>query len=501
MCRFYTSVERYGNNILWSGYENGVRFNRKVKFKPSLYITTKDEESEFKSLIGEIPLKRKSFESLNEASDFVEKYKDVSGIEIFGNTNWVTQFIQEKYPSKIDYDLSLINICSYDIEVDISDGYANVDEADKTITSISYKSSKTSTYHLLALKDYDKCKTITDIPVEDIMFEKFDSEKLLLKRFMQIWTYDYPDIITGWNVEYFDIMYTVTRIKRVLGEELAKRLSPWGILKKKTKKIFNRDQSTYAIYGVGVIDSMEAFKKFGYKYLPQESFKLDHISYVVLGEKKVDYNSMGYKSLTDLYDRNPQLYLDYSLKDTYLVQRIEDETGLVALVIAVAYRGGVNYYDAFGTVGIWESILYRWQMERNLVPHIKGGPGDDMEDLLGGYVKEPVTGFHKWTVSGDLNSLYPSLMLEFNMSPETYLENMRQHVTQDMVLKHEYKNTNKDIAICANGVAFDRSKKGMIPTIIGEYYSERRSIKNNMLSAESELEDIKKEMKKRGLAI
>lgn len=492
---FYTNVERFGNTILWRGYEDGVPFMRREQYRPKLFLPSKD--GDYTSLIERRRLSPRAFDSMSEAKEFIERHKDVHGFDIFGNTNYVAQFIQENYPKDIQFDMKQINIFSFDIEVDIRDGYPNIEEADKEITSIAIKSSKSDTYHLLGRKDYDKTKTLLNIDPDNIQFMKFDSEKALLNRFMQIWMYDYPDVVTGWNVEYFDIMYIVTRIIRLFGEEKAKQLSPWRSIRKNTREIFGKQQSTYSIAGMTVIDYMDAFKKFGYKYGPQESYKLDHIAHVILGEKKLDYSEYG--NLTELYDRNPQLYLDYNLKDTWLIQQFEDETALLALVMTVAYGGGVNYGDAFGTVGIWETTLYRRLIREGRVPRIKGGPGDRGKELVGGYVKDPKVGMHKWVVSFDLNSLYPHLMLQYNMSPETYLSDTREYVSQDMVLNDQFLNKNKDYSVCANGVCFSNKVRGVIPEIIDEYYGNRSKIKKEMLAVEQAMENEKDPEKKKDL--
>lgn len=495
MSKFYTSVERFINEIRWRGYENGKPFMRKVKYKPTLFVRARSNATH-KSLIGDIPLGAIKFDSMTEARDYLTQYQDVHGFEICGTQNYVTQFIQENYPDQIDFDMSLINIASFDIEVDISDGYANINTADKEITSIAYKSSKSNTYHLLGRKDYDKTQTQTDIPHDDIQFMKFDTEEALLRRFIDIWTYDYPDVVTGWNVEYFDIQYIVTRIIRLMGEEAAKKLSPWGMIKQNTRTFFGKEQSTYKIDGMAVIDYMDAFKKFGYKYGPQESYKLDHIAHVVLGEKKMDYSEYG--NLTNLYEQNPQLYLDYNLKDTQLIQRMEDESGLLSLVLTVAYGGGVNYTDAFGTVGIWETTIYRRLMKDKVVPHLKSGPGQRAGELVGGYVKDPKVGMHPWVVSFDLNSLYPHLMLQYNLSPETYVESEREYVSQEMVLDGKYQN-NTEYAVCANGACFRKDKLGIIPEIIDEYYNRRKGIKQDMLKVEQAIETETDTVKKKKL--
>lgn len=493
---FYTNVSRLGNNILFRGYENGRRFSRKVEYEPFLFVDSQEQNAEYRSFIGHKPVQKKRFESINDAKNFAEKYKDVSGLNIYGTTDFVTQFIQEQYPNEIKFDFSKLHIFGFDIEVDISEKYPDMETADNQINSISIKSSRDDKYHLLGLKDYDKNKTESGIDPDKIQFMKFDDEKSLLLHFIQIWKNDFPDIITGWNVEYFDIAYVITRIIRLFGESKAKELSPWGKFRRVTKKIFNREEYTYDITGITAVDFMDAFKKFGYKYGKQPTYKLDHIASVVLDTKKLDYSEYG--TLTELYEKNPQKYLDYNLVDTHLVELMEEETGLLSLVATVAYTGGVNYKDTFGTVGIWESTIYRKLMSKNLVPDLKRGPQETSFELVGGYVKDPKVGMSKWVVSFDLNSLYPHLMLQYNMSPETYVPEYVDDVTPEKVLRGEYQNTNSKYSICANGVAFSNEKLGVIPEIIDQYYGGRKKVKVEMLEVEQQIEntDDPKEKKK-----
>jgi DNA polymerase elongation subunit (family B) len=495
MSNFYTSVERLGNKILWRGYENGRRFSRKVDYSPTFFLPTKDDDAEYKSLLEGISLKPKTFDTMSDAKDFLERYKDVSGFQVYGNSHYVQQFIQEHYPDVIHFDMSTINLVSFDIEVDISESLPNMETADKEITCITIKSSKSDTYHLLGRKDYDKSKTISGIDPEHIQFMKFDDERDLLRRFIQIWTNNYPDIVTGWNVEYFDIYYIITRIARVLGEDKAKELSPWGKIRKKTDKIMNREQSTYIISGVEVIDYMDAFKKFGYKYGTQESYKLDHIAHVVLGMRKLDYSEYG--SLTELYNQNPQLYQDYCLRDTQIIQMFEDETALLSLVLTVAYGGGVNYADAFGTVGIWESIIYRKLMTKKIVPTIKSSPGES-ESLIGGHVKDPVSGVYDWVVSFDLTSLYPHLIMQFNMSPETFVRDRKEYLaSQETILSGEYQSNDTAVSVCPNGACFRNDVLGIIPEIIQSEYNNRSKFKKEMIEVQKkiEVEDDKESIK------
>lgn len=496
MSDFYTSIEKNGSEILARGYKNGKQFSKRVKFQPKFYLPTQ-QESEYRSLIGNVTLKPKVLDSMHDAKDFLERYKDVEGMYVYGNSNYVSQYIAETWPKKIEFDLSLINRLTFDIEVDISDGYPDVNIADKPITSISMKFSKQKTYHILTLKDYDKTKTESDIDPDDISWQKFDTEELLLKRFIQIWTGNYPDVVTGYNVEYFDIMYTITRIIRILGEAKAKELSPWGFIRKVTREIFNKNQSTYSISGISIIDFMDAFKKFGYKYGTLDSYKLDNVAYVVLGKNKLSYEEYG--SLTELYVQNPQKYFDYNIIDTQLVELLEEETGLIALAMTFAYRAGVNYEDAFGTVGVWESIIYRRLLESNVVSAIKGSPGERSSGLVGGFVKDIAAGMYKWIASFDLNSLYPHLMLQYNMSPETYMPDVRENVSIEMVLEGIYRNENDDRSVCANGVCFSNKKLGIISEIIQEYYNERATVKKKMLAIEQLMENETDKNKKKEL--
>lgn len=493
---FYTNVSRLGNNILFRGYENGRRFSRKIEYEPFLFVDSQEQNTEYRSFIGHKPVQKKRFESINAAKNFAEKYKDVSGLNIYGTTDFVTQFIQEQYPNEIKFDFSKLHIFGFDVEVDISEKYPDMETADNRINSISIKSSRDDKYHLLGLKDYDKNKTESGIDPDKIQFTKFDDEKSLLLHFIQIWKNDFPDMITGWNVEYYDIAYVITRIVRLFGEAKAKELSPWGKIRRVTKKIFNREEYTYDIMGITAVDFMDAFKKFGYKYGKQPTYKLDHIASVVLDTKKLDYSEYG--SLTELYEKNPQKYLDYNLVDTHLIELMEEETGLLSLVATVAYTGGVNYKDTFGTVGIWESTIYRKLMSKNLVPDLKRGPQETSFELVGGYVKDPKVGMSKWVVSFDLNSLYPHLMLQYNMSPETYVSEYVDDVTPEKVLRGEYQNTNSKYSICANGVAFSNEKLGVIPEIIDHYYGGRKKVKVEMLEVEQQIEntDDPKEKKK-----
>lgn len=488
MSAFYTNVQRFGNQILYRGYDSaGKAVSRKIKYKPVLYVSTRMETG-YKTLFGKRNIEEKELETMADAKRFIEQYSDVDGIDICGTDNYITQYIQREFPGLIKFKMNLINVLAFDIEIDISED-KNIENANKRVNSIVIKTSKRKTYFVLGLRDYDATVNELGLDPDCIHYIQCNSEEQLLKRFIQIWEHENPDVVTGWNVEFFDVRYIVDRIRKVLGESFANRLSPWGRINARTvNNAYGKEETLYEIVGVSVIDYMNIFKKFGYKYGTQDSYKLDHVAHVVLGTRKLSYEEYG--DLTTLYEKNHQKYIDYNILDTKLIHDMEEETGLIALTLSVAYKGGVNYTDALGTTGIWEATLYRKLCEKKLMPPVARENGRDA-DLLGGHVKDPRVGMSHWVCSFDLNSLYPHLMLQYNMSPETFLPDMGADISQEMVLEKKFRLTSDEYTVCPNGACFTKKQLGVIPEIIEGYYAERSNVKKEMLRKEQEYEDAK----------
>jgi len=229
------------------------------------------------------------------------------------------------------------------------------------------------------------------------------------------------------------------------------------------------------------------FTKFGYTYGMQESYKLDHIAHVVLGERKLSYDEHG--SLHGLYKHDFQKFIDYNIKDVQIVDRLEEKMGLITLAMTMAYRGGVNYSETFGTVQIWDSILYRLLFKQQIACPPKFSK--EKVPYPGAYVKDPQTGMHDWVVSFDLNSLYPMIIVQYNMSPETVLPG-KEHLGLDPVeklLSDAEVNIPEGTTMAASGVKFSKDQVGIIPAIIKQYYNERRLIKKAMLDTKQEYEN------------
>ena len=485
---FYTSVHRYGNNILFRGYNaNGVRIHKKVKFKPSFFLPTNDSNTEWKGLDGR-PVIEHTLQSMSEAKEFIKKYEDVHNFKVYGNNNYVVQFLDKAYPDDVPYKANHICVGDIDIEVASDDGFPHPDACEKEVISITYKDNKSSIYHVWGMGDYDYTKTELDLKGCMIQYRKCDTEDELLQKFVKFWEESPPDVITGWHIRFFDIPYLFRRISKICGVKTAKALSPWGVCQEREIFVKGETQIAYDIYGVAQMDYLELFKKFGvYTYGPQETYKLDHIAHVVLGEKKLSYDEYG--SLHRLYKENYQKFIDYNIRDVMLVDALDTETGLMELALNMAYKGGVNYHDVLGTTAIWDSIIYRYLSKLKIaVP-----PSERHEKMPypGGYVKEPRIGMTEWICSFDLNSLYPNLIVQYNMSPETYVRDEKDVNSVDYYLSGN--PISKDIrdkkyAVAANGACFRKDKTGFLPKIIIDLYDERKATKSKMLKVQQENE-------------
>jgi DNA polymerase elongation subunit (family B) len=485
---FYTNVSRYGNSILYRGYtDNGTPVTHKYKFKPTMFVPTKIA-SNWKSLHGR-PVAPIQFDSMSEARDFCKRYDEIENAEVYGTSNFIHQFITNKFPGNIKFDRSKVNVANIDIEVHSEEGFPSPDDALYPITAITHKSSKSSVYHVFHFGEWDKDKcVISDILIQE---HRAKNEVDMLVMYLTFWKADYPDIITGWNVRFFDMPYILNRVEVLGASEAVNRFSPWNMVERRDVMMHNRLNITYDIKGISTMDYMELFKKFGYSYGAQESYKLDHIAYVVLGERKLSYEEYG--NLQTLYKENYQLYVDYNIKDVLLVERIDEKMDLITLALTMSYKAGVNYSDTFGTTAIWDSIIYReLNKEKIAVPSNTPKP---KSPYPGGYVKEPQVGAHDWVVSFDLKSLYPNLIVQYNMSPETlnntgegrFIGGVKHYMDNDV----DPRAKEMDVAVAINGSCYSKNKQGFLPKIIVDYSSERNAVKKEMLARSQDYQKTK----------
>ena len=232
------------------------------------------------------------------------------------------------------------------------------------------------------------------------------------------------------------------------------------------------------------LDYLNLYKKFTYK--AQESYRLDYIASVELGQKKLDHSE--FDTFKDFYTNGWQKFVEYNIIDVELVDRLEDKMKLIELAIVMAYDAKANYADVFSQVRMWDTIIYNYLKKRNIVipPIVRS---DKDSKYAGAYVKEPIPGKYDWVVSFDLNSLYPHLIMQYNISPETLQDTRHPSVTVDKILNEEINfELYKDTAVCANGSMYRKDKRGFLPELMDKIYKDRTIYKKKMLQAKQDYE-------------
>lgn len=476
MSRFYTNVVKYGNSLLLRYVNNGQAFKSKVQYRPTLFVPAK-EASDWNTLEGN-PVSPTKFESIKEGMEYVERYKDVEGFTFYGQTQFQYQYITETYPKTIQWDKDLIKMFSIDIETATENGFPNISEANEEVLLITIKDN-----HHKQIVTFGSRPYMTDR--KDVKYIQCTDESNLLKTFVVFWSNNYPDVITGWNINGFDIPYLVNRIRLVLGDEYVKRMSPWGIVNDKKAYVGGGTSiQSYTFVGISVLDYMDLYKKF--TYTNQESYALNYIASVELNKKKLENPEDNFK---DFYTKHWKTFVDYNIHDTELVDMLEDKMKLIELIYTLAYSSKINYEDVFSPVRMWDAIIFNYLYERKIAIPLKEENGKS-EVFEGAYVKDPIVGPHKWVASFDLNSLYPHLIMQYNMSPET-LTDTRIDTTVDKLLTKTPMNVPVGLSTSGNGWCYTKDKKGFLPALMEEMYNNRSKFKKQMLKAEQEYEHNK----------
>jgi len=470
---FYTNVNLVGNNLLYIGYENGQRIQRRFKFSPTLFVVS-NQITEYKTLDGRYA-KPIRFDTVGQARDFKDKYKDVENFEVHGYDRFLYQYISEEFSDEVDYDIKTLKITSLDIEVACENGFPNVRECAESLLAITVQDFQTRKLKVFATRDYHNTR-------KDVDFIYCDSEEHLLRSFLAYWQTDFPDVLTGWNCELYDVPYICGRLERLFGEKEMRQMSPWGMVKREEMEIKGRTQILYNMFGINVLDYMDLYKKF--TYTNQESYRLDHIANVELGQKKLDHSE--YENFKDFYTKDWQKFIDYNIKDVELVTRLEDKMKLIELAIALAYDAKVNLKDVYYQVRMWDTLIYNFLSARNVVvPPAKRANKD--EKYAGAYVKEPIPGKYDWVVSFDLNSLYPHLIMQYNISPETLCESRHPSASVERILGNSCE-IDPQYATCANGAQYRKDVHGFLPEMMKKIYDERVQSKKLMLMAKQAYE-------------
>jgi len=483
--RFYTNVLQFGNKILVRGINDGKSVQDKIHFSPTLFVKSQ-KQTEYKSIFGQ-NLESIEFEDINEAKDFVKRYKDVEGFPIFGNTNFAYQYITKTFPKNIDFDMTQLKIYSIDIETSAEFGFPDTNDPLEEVLLISIQDYNSKNITTFGTKYFEVSK-------ENHTYIRCDDEYDLLKKFIGVWSDNYPHIVTGWNIEFFDIPYLANRIKKVLGEDSLKQLSPWGIVNQKEISRFKKIEIVFDLMGVSILDYLDLYKKFTYN--AQESYRLDHIAKVELGKEKLDYSE--YESFRMFYKNNWQKFVEYNVVDTEIVDKLEDKMKLIELILTMAYDAKCNYVDIFSAVRTWDCILFNQLWKKNIVVHQRDENRKGRQ-IEGAFVQEPVPGKYDWVVSFDATSLYPSIIMQYNMSPETIIPNGADVTVNTLINKEHSLDVLKKDKLCmaANGYKFKTDKQGIFPEIVQKLFDDRQKYKKLMIAAQKEMQLIEEEIRRR----
>ena len=379
--RFYTNVQMVGDQILVRGYENGKRFMNREVFNPTLFVPSKSNKTPFRTLEGE-PVEPVKPGTIRETRDFIKKYDGVDGFNIYGFERFIYQYISDMYSEdQIEFDISKINLVTIDIETKAEYGFPDVESAAEEMLLITIQDFNTKqiiTWGVGPFKNKQK----------NVDYRQFSDERAMLSAFIQWWIENTPDVVTGWNCEFFDLPYLAGRLNRVLGEKLMRRLSPWGLVTQQEVFVQGRKNFCVDVGGVAILDYMRL-----YRWSPgtpnQESFRLDYIAQQELGQQKLDHSE--FDTFKDFYTNGWQKFVEYNIVDVELVDRLEDKLKLIELALTMAYDAKVNYQDIFFQVRLWDCIIYNYLKKQNIVIPPKKGQKKD-EKYAGAYVKEPIPG-------------------------------------------------------------------------------------------------------------
>jgi len=434
-------------------------------------------------------LKKKRFKNQYDRSRYL---KDNKVTRVFENFNVYQQFLIDAYwqeNEKPDFTKHQLKVHFIDIETYSPDAFPDPQDPNDIINIITIYDTIAKKFYSWGLKPYTAKST-------DVVYVACKTEEELLHKFVDFFSKDYPDILSGWNSEFFDVPYVINRVRKVLGEEYMQKLSPAGSLRSRTfMGKYGREQVKWHIEGLSCVDYLDIYKRFCQTL--RESYKLDAIGEIELQERKIDY---GDQNLTELADGDWNTFVDYNIQDVNLLVRLEQKLQYIQLLRMIAYAGLTTFEGALGSLSVITglcSIRARIKDKRipTFVKDVKEGTKNE-----GAYVADPQKGFQEHIVSLDANSLYPNTMITLNLSPETKVGKIVSSTDKDITIKHVNGQTftlnhdkfaafvkQEEIAISRAKILFTQKEKGIIPDTIDYYYNKRVEVKKQHTKAKKKL--------------
>ena len=476
---FYTNVIEYKGKLLIRGVNNGQSYLSRINYSPKLYLPTK-EQSKFKTLDG-TNLKPKQFDSISKAKHFYSEYSTIPEYKIFGMNRYNYQFIGDEYRDDIRWNKDYIKIFTLDIETECEHGFPDIDTAKETIICITVKNHSNKQILTWGTGDFISKKT-------NVTYVKCQNEKHMLLEFLKFWCKNHPDIVTGWNVKFFDIPYVMNRMRFIFDNDTINKMSPWNYVNADRIQLGKKNQQYWNILGVSVLDYFDLYKKF--TYVRQESYRLNYIAKVELGESKLENP---YETFKDFYTKDYQKFVEYNIQDVELVDKLEDKMKLIELCLTMAYEAKVNYTDVYSQVRCWDTIIYNHLLKKNIIIPPREDHDKDTQ-YEGAYVKDPQLGLHNWIVSFDLNSLYPHLIMQYNLSPETLVGVQPKNMGVENYLNEKFNlqwAKDKNVTVAPNGSMYRRDKQGFLPELMEKMYGDRVVFKKKTIEAKKEFQKTK----------
>jgi len=413
-----------------------------------------------------------------------------------------TRFLVDNYGDSDEMSVGH-RIMFFDIEVEVTDGFPDVQKAQNVITSIALYDCLTDKYFTYC---YDAEKRIKSYTKDDEVVEFYDTEYEMLNKFFQKYLEIRPTIVSGWNSEFFDIPYLYNRAVRVLGPEVANLLSPIS------QVIYSEYKKKHTIAGVSSLDYLQLYRQFTFGQ--KSSYRLDYIGEVEVGMKKVDYEG----TLNDLYEKDLQTFIDYNIRDVRILVELDRKLDFINVARGIAHLGHVPYEDIQMSSRWLEGAILVYLKKIGVVaPNKPPRPKQHLEDkFAGAYVQEPQAGKHDWVYDLDITSMYPSVIRSLNISPETKVgkvvgwddeeflkkENKKTYTLLNKKGKEMGKMTERElqqyfdeakVSIASNGVIYRTDKQGLIPALLEKWFNERVEMRKLVKKFHDEGDKVKEQ--------
>lgn len=489
---------RKQNMHLWGWDKNGKPHMFVEHFTPYIFIESQ-HHNDATSIFG-TSLKRIDFKTLFDLRRYVNI--ECKTPRIFFNLRPEQQFLLEKFQG-VNTERSILEhslrIFFLDIEVYSPDKFPIPERASEPINLITIYDSQEDELITFGLdNDYTPSNP-------NHRYYKCNTESQLLKNYLQYWEDNFPDIVSGWNSQGFDIPYIVNRIKNLLGEEEAKRLSPVQSIwyRPATHAKYGKLIGRWHIHGISCIDYLEAYKSFSRS--ERESYSLDYIAKVELNEGKVQYNAT---NLAQLAKKDWQLFVDYNVQDVAILKKLEDKLRYLQIMRMITLKGFTTLESAMGKIAVISGAIANAALQKGLIlPTFKHPEKGSYE---GGFVKDITPGLREGIITFDANSLYPNTLISLNLSLETKIGKVISFNKDKDIVEIRLVNgkiselTTKQFEefIRANNIAkssahvlYSQKKKGIIPEYVDSLYAERVAAKKEMLNIAERNQQLSKKSK------